>query len=309
MGPETLSDFDSRPHCPDINQRLFRSKCVCVCCYPRSLQFVEQTCCILALSCRLHPSPFALRPALLRYYKWLWNIYKHHKFNLCRHCARRRVYCAHNKRSSPAAPLPYPLPSPVLCPTPSCESQLSRYWSNLLFLYVSCVCACCACLCVCDCVFLWHAFYTLHIKYSAKIAVAIIFIYYIIFLRRAMWICVVSDKYVSLFRFFCSFRFSFVNGGCSLSWASTKLSFKLRNLRTAASHRASHLPFAIAFVTVLNGSGMTGEILGFYLWLFVVYYRFFREVKKYCLNKIGFNNIFPKILFCIRKIIFYYFIY
>lgn len=30
MGPETLSDY-ARPHCPDINQRLFRSKCVCEC--------------------------------------------------------------------------------------------------------------------------------------------------------------------------------------------------------------------------------------------------------------------------------------
>lgn len=121
MGPETLSDY-SRLHCPDINQRLIRSKCACVCecvCYPRSLQFVEQTCCILALSCRLHPSLLP-RPAFLRYYKWLWNIYKHHKFNLCRHCARRRVYCAHNKRSSPASPSPthsplfYPLANPLL---------------------------------------------------------------------------------------------------------------------------------------------------------------------------------------------------
>lgn len=60
--------------------------------------------------------------------------------------------------------LPLPLPTPpssILWPTPSCESQLSRYWSNLLFLYVSCECVsvyvyvCLLCLtlyvCVCFC--------------------------------------------------------------------------------------------------------------------------------------------------------------
>lgn len=151
MGPETLSDY-ARPQCPDINQRLFRSKCVCAC-YPRSLQFVEQTCCILALSCCLHPSPFALplRPALLRYYKWLWNIYKHHKFNLCRHCARRRVYCAHNKRSSPAAPLPSSLSSPPVQPPPASHSYPAIEVIYYFYTFRVCVCACCACLCVCVC--------------------------------------------------------------------------------------------------------------------------------------------------------------
>jgi len=60
---------------------------------------------ILALSCC---------PRLLLYYKWLWNIYKHHKFNLCRRCARR-VYCAHNKRSTeiPSRPNSTGNPPPV----------------------------------------------------------------------------------------------------------------------------------------------------------------------------------------------------
>lgn len=98
---------------------------------------------ILALSCC---------PRLLLYYKWLWNIYKHHKFNLCRRCARR-VYCAHNKRSTE-------IPSRPNSTRISCSRLQVIYYFYTFNVFV------------------WHALSTLYKKrYSAKIAAAITIIY------------------------------------------------------------------------------------------------------------------------------------
>lgn len=214
--------------------------CICVCvsvfATPVAYNLLSRHAASLRYPVDFTPHPLA-RPALLRYYKWLWNIYKHHKFNLCRHCARRRVYCAHNKRSSPASPSPTHS-TPLLSsgpPPPASHSypaiEVIYYFYTFRVSVSLCVCVCLLCLTLCVCVFLWHAFYTLHIKYSAKIAVAIIFIYYIIFLRRAMWICVVSDKYVSFFLLFGSVLLM----GVALSKLhDSKLCFKLRNLWIAA---------------------------------------------------------------------------
>jgi len=86
----------------------FASACVCLfVAFPSARVgynlFNRQARHILALSCC---------PRLLLYYKWLWNIYKHHKFNLCRRCARR-VYCAHNKRSTKIPSRPNSTGTPV----------------------------------------------------------------------------------------------------------------------------------------------------------------------------------------------------
>jgi len=129
-----------------INQRLFRSILIFIYLFVYVCGISTPRWPTICWTDRLHPCFILLPPPrvhsrpLLLYYKWLWNIYKHHKFNLCRHCARR-VYCAHNKRSSlsDSLPLPYPSSPPAIPPAQSYPAIEVIYY---FYTFRVCVCVC-----------------------------------------------------------------------------------------------------------------------------------------------------------------------